>query len=329
MMPKVEQHHDWEAIEAAAAGSLDRSTRLSLFQRLSWFRLIADHAPPAGRLLALQSGRSWLFLSIDGRKAHAFANWYSLRFGAIGEDSAELQAIAAELRRHDVTRVQLYPMDGDDPLPAAFRRAGWWVDFRPATSNWSIDTQGVDFAAYWAARPSRLRNTAKRKTKAANLEIALHRAFDADAWAAYEAVFARSWKPNEGSMSFLKALAEQEGAAGTLRLGIARKDGEPIAAQLWLTENGTATIHKLAYAEEARDLSPGTILSVEMFREALDVDKVKRIDFGTGDDGYKVEWMDRSQPLYRLTAFNPKTLPGLAGAIRATASKLVRRARNH
>ena len=72
------------------------------------------------------------------------------------------------------------------------------------------------------------------------------------AWADYEAVYAASWKPEEGSPAFLRALAEQEGAAGTLRLGIARRGGRPVAAQLWTVESGVATIHKLAYVEDER-----------------------------------------------------------------------------
>jgi CelD/BcsL family acetyltransferase involved in cellulose biosynthesis len=187
----------------------------------------------------------------------------------------------------------------------------------------------MDFDAYWATRGSRLRNTAKRKAKAAALEITIHRRFDAAAWADYEHVYQASWKPAEGSPAFLRALAEQEGDAGTLRLGIAKRDGEPIAAQLWLVENRVATIHKLAYADAARELSPGTLLSVEMFRHALDIDRVRRIDFGTGDDGYKADWMARSEPLMMMQAFNPATLVGLAGAARAGASALVRRLRSH
>lgn len=66
-----------------------------------------------------------------------------------------------------------------------------------------------------------------------------------------------------------------------------------------------------------------------MFRHALDVDQVRRIDFGTGDDGYKADWMARSEPLMRMQAFNPATLARLAGAARAGASALVRRLRSH
>src|SRR3989440_2029523 len=54
-------------------------------------------------------------------------------------------------------------------------------------------------------------------------------------------------------------------------------------------ENGTAWIHKLAYDEAAKALSPGTILSMAMFRAAIDEDRVSRIDYGTGDDAYKRE----------------------------------------
>ena len=152
--------------------------------------------------------------------------------------------------------------------------------------------------------------------------------FDESAWADYEEVYRQSWKPEEGSFPFLRALARQEGAAGTLRLGVARKDGRPVAVQLWLVENGEATIHKLAYAESAKAMSPGTLLGMEMFRRALDEDHVRTIDYGTGDDAYKKDWMAERRVLWQIEAFNPKTLRGLAGAARATASTLVRRARS-
>ena len=126
-------------------------------------------------------------------------------------------------------------------------------------------------------------------------------------------------------MAFLRALAEQEGAAGTLRLGIARHQGRPVASQLWLVENGVATIHKLAYAEDAKQLSPGTVLSMAMFRHVLDVDKVEAVDFGLGDDPYKADWMAERRPVYRLEAYNIFTLSGLIGLARAGAAKLVRR----
>lgn len=327
----VDKFDGLDAAAAAAGAGLDRAAQPSPFARLSWFRLVAAHAPPPGRLLALRAsgpGRDcWLFLARDGQAASGYANWYSLRFAVPGASHEGLTAIARFLRHERlVSRVELAPLEPDDLLPEAFRAAGWLTFVGPATVNWRIETAGMDFDSFWATRSSRLRNTARRKAKAAALDVAIHDRFDPAAWADYERIYEASWKPAEGSPAFMRALAEQEGAAGTLRLGIASKDGVPIAAQLWLVENGEATIHKLSYAESARALSPGTVLSVEMFRRALDVDQVRLIDFGTGDDAYKSDWMDEARRLDRLRAFDPMRPAGLVGAARAFASKLVRRA---
>jgi hypothetical protein len=324
---------DMEAVAQDAAGALDRAAQPSLFSRLAWFRLIHDHCPPPGRLAVLRAREgarsAWLFLAVEGRTARAYAAWYSLRFDAVGDRGADVMtSLAQAVRGSGITRIELAPVATPSPLRKAFKRAGWLVFPRPRTGNWRIATEGMDFAAYWAARPAQLRNTAKRRAKSAGLDIEIYDRFDDHAWADYESVYRESWKPEEGSFPFLRALARQEGAAGTLRLGVARKDGRPVAVQLWLIENKEATIHKLAYAEGAKAMSPGTLLGMEMFRRALDVDHVRAIDYGTGDDGYKKDWMGERRVLWQIEAFNPRTLRGLAGAARAAASALVRRARS-
>jgi hypothetical protein len=261
--------------------------------------------------------------------AQAYAVYYSLRFDAIGDRGGDVMtSLAAAVQRKGVARIELAPVAAPSVLRKAFRRAGWLVFTTPKTGNWRIATEGMDFATYWAGRPAQLRNTAKRRAKTAGLDIRIHDRFDESAWADYEAVYRQSWKPEEGSFPFLRALARQEGEAGTLRLGVARKDGRPVAVQLWLVENGEATIHKLAYVEGAKAMSPGTLLGMEMFRRALDEDRVRAIDYGTGDDAYKKDWMAERRVLWRIEAYNPKTLRGLAGAARAAASALVRRARS-
>jgi hypothetical protein len=322
----VELFESLDEAAGAAGGALERENQPEIFSRLSWFRLLQAHCPPPGRLLVARSGGTWLFLALQGRKGRAFGNWYSLRAGLIGEPlGAEL--IARHLRKR-LCYVDIYPASDPSGLADGLKAARWIVRVSPATASWRIETDGMNFAAYWAARPSKLRNSAERKAKAAGLEVALYRHFDAGAWAEYESVYTASWKPEEGSPAFLRALAEQEGAAGTLRLGIARKDGRAVAAQLWLVENGTATIHKLAYREDAKALSPGTVLSMAMFRAALDEDRVALIDYGTGDEPYKADWMDRRHVLWRVEAWDPRSVAGLLGAARAGASHLVRRWRS-
>ena len=330
-MVNVELFDDLDAVEHDAAGALDRAAQPCLFSRLSWFRLLQTHVPPKGSLkvgrAAEGDAKAWLFLANGGHEAEAYAAWYSLRVGAIG-DAALVPAIAQELRRTKLTSLSLSPVEDPAPLVAALRQAGWKAEASPATGSWVAHTAGLSFDAYWAARPGKLRSTAKRKAKAAALEVEIHSDFKAEAWAAYEQVYRASWKPEEGSFPFLRALAEQEGVAGTLRLGIARKDGQPVAVQLWTVESRTAIIHKLAYTEEAKPLSPGTILGEAMFRRAIDEDRVDVIDYGTGDDGYKRDWMDERRQLWRVTAFNPGTVRGLAGAARAGAGRLVGRLRS-
>jgi hypothetical protein len=337
---EVELFDDLDAVERDAAGALDRSTRGSLFERFDWFRLIERHCPPPGKLLVLRARqgecRAWLFLKVDGSRAVGLANWYSFDFGVILQCGDRrrghvlTEALIAGLRRQRprIASIDLAPMSREDLLCLCIRGKSWLHRLSPATTRWGIDTTGQDFAAYWAARPSRLRNTAERKTRAAKLDIRIHTKFSDEAWADYERVYAASWKPEEGSPAFLRALAEMEGAAGTLRLGIARELARLVAAQLWLTEGGIATIHKLSYAEDAKRLSPGTILTMEMFRHALDVDHVNGIDFGLGDDAYKADWVDRSRPMYRLLAYDLLSAGGWAEAARHAASKLVRRPRS-
>lgn len=320
---------DLDAVAAAAAGALDRAARASLYDRLSWFRLIRDHCPPPGRLLVLRAVETWLFLAVEGAEAHAYATWYSLRFDAIGgcQDDA-MTSLGRALRERGLARLLIAPLEDPAPLSRGLTSAGWRVAVTPKTGNWRIDTAGMAFDAYWATRPARLRNTARRKARSAGLDILVHDRFDAAAWADYEAVYRASWKPEEGSFAFLRALAEQEGAAGTLRLGLAYKDGRPVAAQLWTIEHGEATIHKLAYAEDAKHLSPGTLLGMAMFRHALDVDHVRAIDYGTGDDAYKQDWMAERRTLWQVEAFNARTVRGLAGALGAKAAALVGRGRS-
>jgi CelD/BcsL family acetyltransferase involved in cellulose biosynthesis len=89
-------------------------------------------------------------------------------------------------------------------------------------------------------------------------------------------------------------------------------------------ENGVALIHKLAHRESAAETSPGTVLSAAMFRHVIDVDNVDIIDFGTGNDHYKADWMDGNTPLMQIMAHNPLTPAGLAGAAKAGLSRLVR-----
>ncbi len=42
-----------------------------------------------------------------------------------------------------------------------------------------------------------------------------------------------------------------------------------------------------------------------MFQHVIDVDRVDLVDYGTGSDAYKAEWMEDVRPRYRLELFWP------------------------
>lgn len=326
MPVNVELFDDLDAVAADAGGALDRAATPALFDRLDWFRLTLAHCPPPGAPLIARArsagGSAWLFLMRDGSAARALASWYTLDYRAVvhgHEGDALLAAMAVKLRRQGIAIIELAPLVAPQALSRAFGQAGWITRETPTSVNWRVRIGQTDFAAYWAQRPGHLRATVRRKGPAARLETSIYNDFDGAAWSCYEQVYAQSWKPAEGSPTFLRALAK--GAAGTLRLGIATRDGMPVAAQLWLVENGIATIHKLAHVASADALSPGTLLSAAMFEHVITVDHPEWIDFGTGDDAYKADWMDEQRPLYRFEAANPSTTGGIVRAARSLVAR--------
>ena len=85
--------------------------------------------------------------------------------------------------------------------------------------------------------------------------------------------------------------------------------GQPSGIVLKLkdwVENGTAYIHKLAHRESAKPLSAGTTLSAALFERVIDVDNVDLVDFGTGNDAYKSDWMEVDRQRFRIDCLDPK-----------------------
>jgi CelD/BcsL family acetyltransferase involved in cellulose biosynthesis len=127
----------------------------------------------------------------------------------------------------------------------------------------------------------------------------------------YEAIYASSWKPAEPHPNFIAALLEKMGGRGTARLGAAMIDGKPAAAQIWLVQQGRATIFKLAHDPAFDRHSPGTLLTHWMLGLLHAQDSVRDVDFGRGDDTYKRLWLGLCQKREGVLAANPRTLKGL------------------
>lgn len=292
------------------------------FDRAEWFALLAA----AGQVPLVAEARGdgtavQLALTRANGRIEALQNWYSFIWRPLGASQRLLEQVARSLISQS-HRVTLWPVPDEDGsatrLETAFRAAGWQVRREQSDHNHVLAVGGRSFAQYWSERPGPMRTTLARKAKKVAVEI-LDR-FDPAAWAEYEAIYRDSWKPGEGDPDLLRRFAEQEGAAGRIRLGLARADGHAVAAQFWTVENAAAYIHKLAHREDAKPLSAGTTLSAALFERVIDGDHVDLVDFGTGDDPYKRDWMELDRPRYRIDCLDPRqprAWPALAKRIAA------------
>ena len=338
---KGEYHDNFLTAQAAARGALDRERQPCLFDRLAWLdqlhrMALRDKAP---LLLRAHDGKAdaWMpLMQLAGGQYGALANWYNFTwrpiFGAAYDEVTrmsllrELAATAASRTR----RLTLAPVPDEDgsasQIAAAFEASGWVVDMTQCDENHYLKLNNRSFDQYWASRPGQLKNTVKRKGKKGVVAVRIDREFSDSSWADYERVYARSWKPHEGNPDFLKQLAQQESAAGALRIGLAYIDGRPVAAQFWTVENGSALIHKLAHDERHLEFSPGTLLSAALFQHVIDIDHVDEIDFGTGNDAYKRDWMEIVRPRYRLDLLWPNHIANWPLIARASLRQMRRNA---
>ena len=312
---------------------------LTPFDRLEWFHRVARHWQGAFKPIVAHAWNEgqhcWLFLAQRGlSEAVSVSSWYSFAFRPVIAGSAPpalLEAIASRLResRSVPSIVTLAPVpraDGSsDLITRAFRKNGWIALRSQSSTSWTANVAGKSFETYWAERPGQLRSTFQRKSKKSSITTKILTEFSETGWSDYESVYGDSWKPEEGAAAFLREMAAYESDAGRFRLGLASLDGQVIAAQFWVVVDGVAYIHKLAHREEFRDLSPGTILSHALFRHVIDIDLVGLIDFGTGNDRYKADWMDRSDPLDTIRLFKKSSPRALLTAARERVSALVRR----
>ena len=294
------------------------------FARLEWLELLAAADPEPMIVYAkAESGSAALPLSHRNNRLESLINWYNFSWHPlVVGDRGALNALANDLKSKS-HRVTLWPIADENGeagmLEDVFVKAGWRVTREQCDQNHILPINGRSFAEYWAERSGKMRTTLKRKAKKVQVEILTQ--FDLAAWSDYEAIYQASWKPEEGDPALLRKFAEQEGKAGRIRLAIAKHENRVVAAQFWTVEGGTAFIHKLAHLEESKSLSAGTSLSAALFEYVIDKDKVELIDFGTGNDAYKADWMEQVRPRFRIDCLDPKQ----AKAWPALAKRLVRR----
>lgn len=282
--------------------------------------------PVAVLMLRERHGAGWLRMHMLLSPSHGM---YTTVYGPVldAQDGAQglhdiAAAIAATSPPFDVLRFD--SIDGEAPgtvaLATACREAGFLVQRFFNFENWCEDVSGLTVEEFLARRSKQTRYFIGRHVR--RLERSGRGRFELvtggprleAALAAYLKVDRQSWKKPELHADCIPEIARAAAAEGALRLGLIYIDDEPAAAQLWIVSGGRATIMRLHYAEKFANLSPGTVLTFEMMRHALEVDHIREVDFGRGDDDYKKKWVSQCRGRYGMLAFNPKTAKGAAFA---------------
>lgn len=271
-----------------------------------YFYLQAESDTPGCWQLALYSDD-------HGLQAKSLSNYYSCALGPTPPATpAQWQQCFQRLTTHlpKCRQLQLEPVSATElSLLKDAQIPGWGLLAVPISQNWQAST-----ADYWSKRSSQLRHTIARKKKKLDqlgATISISTVISEPLQQHYWQVYQRSWKLAEPTPDFINQLLQQASSQGTLRLGVLYIAEQPVAVQCWLVAGGVAAIYKLAQDQQFDALSPGTVLTAAMADYVMAQDQVHILDFLTGDDAYKAQWMDSCSPLYRVTAFrlnNPKAL---------------------
>ena len=276
------------------------------------------------------------------RYIRSLTNYYTAYYSAVYNNSECQALLFSELAMQlfnsykNIAYVDLQPMDPTgivyQNLVAGFKNSGAVVEKYFRFGNWYLEVAGQSFDDYYEERPSRVRSTIKRKLKklkkySANIEIKIITDMAELPYAinAYESIYEKSWKPDEPYNKFIREIVEKFSAKGWLRFGLIHIDGKPAAAQIWFVYNGTASIFKLAYSPEFREFSVGSVLTVELMKHVIDIDKVDIVDYLCGDDGYKKDWMSHRRERWGVRAYRKTSLLNLMPIAKLIAKKYLKK----
>lgn len=228
--------------------------------------------------------------------------------------------------RYTPDKIDLQPLinnsDEYSVLKSVDLKKGFFVNEYYRFANWIHDSLGENFADYFNSIDSKTRNIAKRKRKQAErlFDVSIEIIDSVDGFerlfADYKTVYEKSWKKKEVNINFIEGFCRYMASKGDLRLGVVFLDGDPVAAQIWFITNKKANIFKLAYDENYKKNSVGTILTTALMERVIDIDKVEVIDYLSGDDKYKKDWMKIRREAYGIEYYNKGSFMGLLLTLR-------------
>ena len=309
----------WDELPESANALFAEGEKDSIFFSRPWFQNLAATALEDDQFMLLacvvEGDRVLAILPLMKR---ASEKWYSLRnnytslYTVLLADNNQqeiLTCLVQGLSQLPLESLQFRPVAENDKNMNSLQRVMEFSGFDCYRHfqfyNWIHRLQGQSFKEYMADRPARVRNTITRKQRKLDREHGYDiRLYINDglkqALVDYNAIYTASWKANEVFGEFVEGLVSHMSAQGWLRLAILYIAGQPAAAQIWFVAHGKASIFKLAYDEAWKQYSVGSILTSYLMKYVIDVDKVEEIDFLTGNDAYKSDWMTERRERIRL-----------------------------
>ena len=315
---------EWDQLPESADALFAQGEKDSIFFSRPWFENLTTVALDNDQSMALAC-------VLDGSKVMAILplmkcvgkNWYSLkhRYTSLyslvltDHDRLEFQqqvlaCLSQGLSQLPINALLLEPVaDNDSNLnkfQLSMETVGFSCDRIFRHYNWIYRVRAQSYKDYIAARPSKLLNTISRKKRKLEREHGYEiRLFTGDEvpkkMSDYYAVYNSSWKANEQYVDFLDGIVASFSRQGWSRLAVLYVKGQPVAAQLWFVLHGRANIFRLSYDETWKQYSPGSILTSYLMEYVIDVDKVEEIDFLTGNDTYKQDWMSARRERFVLS----------------------------
>lgn len=332
-----------DELDSLSRELLTRFAKVNPFLGLSWLteyenRMLGEHETPHYFVVknadipllilpVLFEKISWLRFT----RAKAMANYYTSIYQPVCDleierDEALCCEIANEMASHCIKNFKhVFEWDFgpvreslvlEKFTEACARDHACRIDREVSFGNHYETVGEDDFDSYWARRPGRLRSTLKRKSKKLEEHPNYLKVFSnpvelESAMDDYELIYNESWKPAEAYPEVVRDLMVNMAERGQVRLGIFYIDEQPAAAQLWMKIAESWAVFKLAYRPQYEKLSIGTILTAAMIRGFFAEGHFLEIDFLSGDDSYKKDWVSGIRNQRRLRVVNMRTLGGL------------------
>jgi hypothetical protein len=320
---------DWQQLPESASTLFEQGEKDSVFFSRPWFdsltavavddtvALVLACVVSGDKILAIlpllkSEAGSWFSLK------HRYTTHYSLLLTQVDQQKV-LTCMAEGLAQLPLKALLLEPVADDDSrlnsLQKSMQTVGFSCERIFRFYNWIYRVQGQSFSDYLAERPTRLRNTISRKQRKLEREhgyqIQLFTGKDVlPRMSDYYTVYNASWKANEQYVSFLDGIVAGFSKQGWTRLAVLYVKDRHVAAQLWFVSHAKASIFRLVYDKVWKAYSPGSILTSFLMEHVIDTCKVEEIDFLTGNDAYKQDWMSERRERFALACIKSTSREG-------------------